>query len=148
MGKIYKLLLLISFAGTSVSAVPVVPTFSTGTLNSRQETKTVVTETITSVDYRSGYEYVVSGHNIEPIGTNVISPNALLNTPQTVDDITFTWTSVDITPANKPNWGIKTAGNAFSFTETLANPGLSNITPINRTTTTESLVESVSVFTQ
>ena len=148
MGKIYKLLLLISFAGTSVSAVPVVPTFSTGTLNSRQETKTVVTETITSVDYRSGYEYVVSGHNIAPIGTNVISPNALLNTPQTVDDITFTWTSVDITPANKPNWGIKTAGNAFSFTETLANPGLSNVTTINRTTTTESLVESVSVFTQ
>ena len=148
MGKIYKLLLLISFAGTSVSAVPVVPTFSTGTLNSRQETKTVVTETITSVDYRSGYEYVVSGHNIEPIGTNVISPNALLNTPQTVDDITFTWTSVDITPANKPDWGIKTAGNAFSFTETLANPGLSNVPSIKRTTTTESLVESVSVFTQ
>ena len=148
MGKIYKLLLLISFAGSSVSAVPVVPTFSTGTLNSRQETKTVVTETITSVDFRSGYEYVVSGHNIEPIGTNVISPNALLNTPQTVDDITFTWTSVDITPANKPDWGIKTAGNAFSFTETLANPGLSNVTTINRTTTTESLVESVSVFTQ
>jgi len=148
MSKIYKLLLLIFFAGTSVSAVPVVPTFSTGTLNSRQETKTVVTESITSVDYRSGYEYVVSGHNIEPIGTNVISPNALLNTPQTVDNITFTWTSVDITPANKPDWGIKTAGNAFSFTETLANPGLSNVTTINRTTTTESLVESVSVFTQ
>ena len=116
MHKIYKLLLLISFTGTSVSAVPVVPTFSTGTLNSRQETKTVVTETITSVDYRSGYEYVVSGHNIEPVGTNVISPKALLNTPQTVDNITFTWTSVDVTPANKPDWGIKTAGNAFSFT--------------------------------
>jgi len=148
MSKIYKLLLLISLAGTSVSAVPVVPTFSTGTLNSRQETKTVVTESITSVDYRSGYEYVVSGHNIEPIGTNTISPNALLNTPQTVDDITFTWTSVDITPANKPDWGIKTAGNAFSFTESLAQPGLSNVTTINRTTTTDSIVESVSVFTQ
>jgi len=146
--KIYKLLLLIPFAGTSVSAVPVVPTFSTGTLNSRQETKTVVTESITSVDYRSGYEYVVSGHNIEPIGTNTISPNALLNTPQTVDNITFAWTSVDITPANKPDWGIKTAGNAFSFTESLAQPGLSNVTTINRTTTTDSIVESVSVFTQ
>ena len=72
MSKIYKLLLLISITGTSVSAVPVVPTFSTGTLNSRQETKTVVAETITSVDYRSGYEYVVSGHNIEPIDTNTI----------------------------------------------------------------------------
>ena len=148
MSKIYKLLLLISFTGTSVSAVPVVPTFSTGTLNSRQETKTVVTESITSVDYRSGYEYVVSGHNIEPIGTNTISPNALLNTPQTVDNITFSWTSVDITPANKPDWGIKTAGNAFSFTESLAQPGLSNVTTINRTTTTDSIVESVSVFTQ
>ena len=148
MHKIYKLLLLISVAGTSVSAVPVVPTFSTGTLNSRQETKTVVTETITSVDHRSGYEYVVSGHNIEPLNTSTISPKAVLSTPQTIDNITFTWTSVDVTPANKPNWGIKTAGNAFSFTESLAQPGLQNVTTINRTTTTDSIVESVSVFTQ
>ena len=141
-------MLLISITGTSVSAVPVVPTFSTGTLNSRQETKTVVTETITSVDHRSGYEYVVSGHNIEPLNTNTISPKAVLSTPQTIDNITFTWTSVDVTPANKPNWGIKTAGNAFSFTESLAQPGLQNVTTINRTTTTDSIVESVSVFTQ
>ena len=148
MNKIYKLLLLISFAGTSVSAVPVVPTFSTGTLNSRQETKTVVNETITSVDYRSGYEYVVSGHNIEPLNTNTISPKAVLNPPQTVDNITFTWTSVDVTPANKPDWKMTNPGQAFSFTESLQNAGLSNITTINRTTTTESLVESVSVFTQ
>ena len=148
MSKIYKLLLLISITGTSVFAVPVVPTFSTGTLNSRQETKTVVTETITSVDHRSGYEYVVSGHNIEPLNTNTISPKAVLSTPQTIDNITFTWTSVDVTPANKPDWGIKTAGNAFSFTESLAQPGLQNVTTINRTTTTDSVVESVSVFTQ
>ena len=148
MYKIYKLLLLISITGTSVSAVPVVPTFSTGTLNSRQETKTVVTETITSVDHRSGYEYVVSGHNIEPLNTNTISPKAVLSTPQTIDNITFTWTSVDVTPANKPDWGIKTAGNAFSFTESLAQPGLQNVTTINRTTTTDSNLESVSVFTQ
>ena len=148
MHKIYKLLLLISVAGTSVSAVPVVPTFSTGTLNSRQETKTVVTETIPSVDHRSGYEYVVSGHNIEPLNTSTISPKAVLSTPQTIDNITFTWTSVDVTPANKPDWGIKTAGNAFSFTESLAQPGLQNVTTINRTTTTDSIVESVSVFTQ
>ena len=100
MSKIYKLLLLISITGTSVSAVPVVPTFSTGTLNSRQETKTVVTETITSVDHRSGYEYVVSGHNIEPLNTNTISPKAVLSTPQTIDNITFTWTSVDVTPVS------------------------------------------------
>ena len=148
MHKIYKLLLLISVTGTNASAVPVVPTFSTGTLNSRQETKIVVTETITSVDHRSGYEYVVSGHNIEPLNTNTISPKAVLSTPQTIDNITFTWTSVDVTPANKPNWGIKTAGNAFSFTESLAQPGLQNVTTINRTTTTDSVVESVSVFTQ
>ena len=147
MYKIYKLLLLISITGTSVSAVPVVPTFSTGTLNSRQETKTVVAETITSVDF-SGSQYVVSGHNIEPVNSNVISPKLIKNTPQTVDNINFTWTSVDVTPANKPDWGIKTAGNAFSFTESLAQPGLQNVTTINRTTTTDSIVESVSVFTQ
>ena len=99
MNKIYKLLLLISFTGNSVSAVPVVPTFSTGPLNSRQETKTVVAETITSVDF-SGSQYVVSGHNIEPVNSNVISPKLIKNTPQTVDNINFTWTSVDVTPAN------------------------------------------------
>ncbi len=148
MHKIYKLLLFISFAGASVSAVPVVPTFSTGTLNSRQETKTVVSETITSVDYQSGYQYVVTGHNIEPVNTKIISPKAVLNAPQTVDNITFTWTSIDVTAANKPDWKIKTAGNAFSFTETLSQPSLQNVTTINRTTTTESIVESVSVFTQ
>ena len=43
-------------------------------------------------------------------------------------------------------YDINTAGAAFSFTESLQNSGLSNITTINRTTTTESLVESVSVF--
>ena len=58
MSKIYKLLLLISITGTSVSAVPVVPTFSTGTLNSRQETKTVVAETITSVDISGSQNFV------------------------------------------------------------------------------------------
>ena len=147
MNKIHKLLLLISVAGTSVSAVPVVPTFSTGTLNSRQETKTVVAETITSVDF-SGSQYVVSGHNIEPVNSNVISPKLIKNTPQTVDNINFTWTSVDVTPANKPDWKITNPGQAFSFTESLQNSGLSNITTINRTTTTDSLVESVSVFTQ
>ena len=147
MNKIYKLLLLISFTGNSVSAVPVVPTFSTGTLNSRQETKTVVAETITSVDF-SGSQYVVSCHNIEPVNTNVISPKLIKNQPQTVDNINFTWTSVDVTPGNKPDWKITNTGQAFSFTESLQNSGLSNITTINRTTTTESLVESVSVFTQ
>ena len=140
MSKIYKLFLLISIAGSSVSAVPVVPSFSTGTLNSRQET-------ITSVDF-SGSQYVVSGHNIEPVNSNVISPKLIKNTPQTVDNINFTWTSVDVTPANKPDWKITNPGQAFSFTESLQNSGLSNITTINRTTTTESLVESVSVFTQ
>ena len=148
MHKIYKLLLFISLSATSVSAVPVVPTFSTGTLNSRQESKTVVSETITSVDF-SGSQYVVSGHNIEPVNnTNVISPRLIESTPQTIDTINFIWTSVDVTPENKPDWKITNPGQAFSFTESLQNSGLSNITTINRTTTTESLVESVSVFTQ
>ena len=57
-------LLLLSFGGTAVNAVPVVPNFQQGSMTSHTETESTVTETINSVDMRTGWEYTVSGVGI------------------------------------------------------------------------------------
>ena len=132
--------------GVKANANVVTPQFSSGTLNSRQEVKTVVVESISSVDYTSGYQYTVSGTGIEPVNGNMISPKATLLDAQTVDGVTFQWTGIDA--STKPDWKLTTPGGSFNFSESLLSPSLSNVTNINRTTTTESIVESVSVFLQ
>ena len=141
-----KFLLLFLVLGVKANANVVTPQFSSGTLNSRQEVKTVVVESISSVDYTSGYQYTVSGTGIEPVNGNMISPKATLLDAQTVDGVTFQWTGIDA--STKPDWKLTTPGGSFNFSESLLSPSLSNVTNINRTTTTESIVESVSVFLQ
>ena len=42
-------------------AVPVVPNFQQGSMTSHTETESTVTETINSIDYRTGWEYSVTG---------------------------------------------------------------------------------------
>ena len=138
---IFLLLLLIA---APAAAVPVVPNFQQGVLNSTTTTKTKVTEVINSYQYRTGYEYSVSGTNIEPSGP--IAPMGLTYTTNTVDGITSKWISVD--PATKPTWTIVNQGQAMQFVETLMGPGLVNHTIINRTTDVESLTETTSTFTQ
>ena len=132
--------------GVKANANVVTPSFSSGTLNSRQEVRTVVVESISSVDYTSGYQYTVSGTGIEPVNGDMISPKATLLDAQTVDGVTFQWTGIDA--STKPDWKLTTPGGSFNFSESLLSPSLSNVTNINRTTTTESIVESVSVFLQ
>jgi len=44
-----------------VQAMPVVPNFRTGTMTSRTESTTQVTESIRSVDFATGYTYSASG---------------------------------------------------------------------------------------
>ena len=138
---IFLLLLLIA---VPAKAVPVVPNFQQGVLSSSTTTKTKVTEVINSYQYRTGYEYSVSGTNIEPSGP--IAPMGLTHTANTVDGITSKWTSVD--PATKPTWTIVNEGQAMQYVETLSVPGLVNHTIINRTTDIESLTETTSTFTQ
>ena len=137
------LLLLLLITAPAV-AVPVVPNFQQGVLNSTTTTKTKVTEVINSFQFRTGYEYSVSGTNIEPNGP--IAPMGLTHTTNAVDGITSKWTSVD--PATKPTWAIVNEGQAMQFVETLSGPGLVNHTIINRTTDVESLTETTSTFTQ
>ena len=136
-------LLLLLVAGPA-AAVPVVPNFNQGVLSSTTTTKTKVTEVINSYEYRTGYEYSVSGTNIKPSGP--IAPMKLTQTTNTMDGVTSKWTSLDAT--SKPTWAIVNQGEAMQFVETLMGPGLVNHTLINRDTDIESITETTSTFTQ
>ena len=138
------MLLLLLLIAVPAAAVPVVPNFNQGTLSSVTTTKTKVTEVINSYEYRTGYEYTVSGTNIEPSGP--VAPMSLTHTTNTLDGVTSKWTSVD--PASKPTWTIVNQGEAFQMVETLMGPGLVNHTLINRDTDIESITETTSTFTQ
>ena len=138
-----RLLLLLLLSSPAV-AVPVVPNFNQGVLNSTTTTKTKVTEVINSYEYRTGWEYSASGTNIKTDGA--IAPMGLTTTSNTIDGITSKWTSVDA--ATKPTWTIVNQGEAFQFVETLQGPGLVNHTIINRDTDIESVTETTSTFTQ
>lgn len=138
------ILLLLLLVAAPAAAVPVVPNFSQGVLSSSTTTKTKVTEVINSYEYRTGYEYSVSGTNIQSSGP--IAPMDLTTTSNTIQGITSRWTSLDAT--KKPAWTIVNQGAAFSMVETLQGPGLVNHTLINRDTDIESITETTSTFTQ
>ena len=126
-------------------AVPVVPNFTQGSMTSHTETTSTVTETINSMDYNTGYQYVVTGTNIQHDG-NTITPTSTSGGTNTIEGVTSTWTGLNLN--NKPNFTMTTPGAAFQFTESYNGPGLSNQTIIQRTTTIESVTDTTSVFTQ
>lgn len=132
-------------ATAAAVAIPVVPNFQQGVLSSTTRTKTKVTEVINSYEYRTGYEYTVTGTNIAPVG-GAIAPASLTSTINTLNGVSSRWTGLD--PANKPVWNIVKQSKAFQFTETLQGPGLTNHTLINRDTDVESLTETTSTFSQ
>lgn len=124
----------------------IVPNFVQGNMSSTTTTQSTLTESITSKDYKTGYEYTVTGTGIEHNGGSM-SPDATTITG-TVGGHSYTWTGADMT--TKPNWTLTnpTSGNAFQFTETYSGPGLQNVTTINRTIETESVTTTTSVFSQ
>ena len=124
-------------------AVPVVPNFTQGSMTSTTETTSTVTETINSMQYDTGYQYVITGTNIEHDG-NSISPPSTTGNSNTLNGVTSTWTDLDLN--NKPNFTITTPGTAFQFTESFSGPGLKNHTVINRTTEIQSVTTTTSVF--
>ena len=124
-------------------AVPVVPNFTQGSMTSTTETTSTVTETINSMQYDTGYQYVITGTNIEHDG-NSISPPSTTGNSNTLNGVTSTWTDLDLN--NKPNFTIATPGAAFQFTENFSGPGLKNHTVINRTTEIQSVTTTTSVF--
>ena len=137
-------MLLLSSAGAA-RAVPVVPNFTQGSMTSHTETTSTVTETINSMDYNTGYQYVVTGTNIETDSGNLV-PSGTNNTSVTLNGVTSSWTGLDM--SNKPSFEMTTPGAAFQFTESYQGPGLSNHTIIQRVTTVNSVTDTTSTFTQ
>ena len=146
MKRLLTVLLLLSGAGAA-RAVPVVPNFTQGSMTSHTETTSTVTETINSMDYNTGYQYVVTGTNVEASGnltpTGTGSTN---NTAVTLNGVTSQWTGLNLD--QRPNFTMETPGAAFQFTESYQGPGLSNHTIIQRTTTINSVTDTTSTFTQ
>ena len=124
-------------------SVPVVPNFTQGSMTSTTETTSTVTETINSMSYDTGYQYVITGTNIEHDGNTISSPSTTGNS-NTLNGVTSTWTGLDLN--NKPNFTITNPGGAFQFTESYSGPGLSNHTIIQRETTIQSVTNTTSVF--
>ena len=131
----------------SVGAVPVVPNFTQGSMTSHTETTSTVTETINSMDYNTGWQYVVTGTNVETDGNLTPTGAGSINATQvTLDGVTSTWNGLNL--ENRPDFTIVTPGAAFQFTESYQGPGLSNHTIIQRTTTINSVTDTTSTFTQ
>ena len=124
-------------------SVPVVPNFTQGSMTSNTETTSTVTETINSMNYNTGYEYVITGTNMQHDGASISPPNTTGNS-NTLNGVTSTWTGLDLN--NKPNFTLTTPGADFQFVESYQGPGLSNHTIIQRTTEIQSVTTTTSTF--
>ena len=157
MKRLIPLFLLLS-CGTAARAVPVVPNFTQGSMTTHTETNSTVTETINSIDYRTGWEYSVTGvgidNNGQPIHPNVNSSSVTI-TPSTGSSgatdgatgvLTSSCDSLDMDSAG--SYTIAEDGGAFQFTQSYQGPGMPNQTIIQRTTVIESVTDTTSVFTQ
>ena len=106
MKRLLTVLILLSSAGAA-RAVPVVPNFTQGSMTSSTTTTSTVTETINSMDYNTGWQYVVTGTNVEAIGN--LSPTgsgSVNNTSVTLDGVTSTWNGLNLN--DRPGMTIKT----------------------------------------
>ena len=155
MKRLITILVLLGSAGAA-RAVPVVPNFQQGSMTSHTETESTVTETINSIDYRTGWEYSVTGVGVDNNGA-ALNPNVSTSTVQVSpsvgtgeDAVTGTVTSsfdaLDMSAQN--NFTIHEPGAAFQFTQTYSGPGMTNQTVIQRVTTIQSVTDTTSTFTQ
>ena len=126
-------------------AVPVVPQFRSGSSQTSSTSESIINESITSHQYRTGYSYSASGHNIKS-ETGYINPTPTTTNEQTVGGVNFNWTSPNLEAI--PRWSINTDGAAFSLQETLITPGLDTVTTITRTINTSTTTETTTTFGQ
>ena len=128
----------------TVTAVPVIPNFTQGAMTSTTETTSTITETINSMNYDTGYQYIITGTNVQMDGTS-ISPTANITTENTIEGVTSTWIGLDLN--TKPNFTLSTNGvGSFQFTESYSGPGLKTQTIIQRTTEIQSVTNTTSQF--
>ena len=154
MKTLITILLLLTGSGTA-KAVPVVPNFTQGSMTSVTETSSKVTETINSVDYRTGWEYSVTGvgisNNGEALNPSVNTSTVTVNpsadgTGEVTGAVTSSFDSLDL--SQQGQFTISTPGDAFQFTQSYSGPGLTNQTIIQRLTEVESVTSTTSTFTQ
>ena len=157
MKRLIPLLLLLG-CGTAARAVPVVPNFQQGSMTSHTETESTVTETINSIDYRTGWEYTVTGTGVENNGaalnpgvnqTTVSIAPATASTGATdgvTGAMTSSFDSLDL--SNAGTFTISDPGGSFQFSQTYSGPGMTNQTIIQRVTTVQSVTDVTSTFTQ
>ena len=125
--------------------MPVVPQFRSGSSTTSSTSESIINETITSHQYRTGYSYAASGHNIQS-ETGYINPTATTLSEQTVGGVNFSWTSPNLDAV--PRWKITNGGAAFSLQETLITPGLDTVTTITRTINSSTTTETTTTFGQ
>ena len=115
-----KLLLLLLLAWAPAAHAQMTPSFTRGTMTSRTESTTTISEIYEIVEYSTGSSYTMSGTNIQ-------------------------WTGQ---PAPGANYSQLIPGASTQFSETLLGPGVSTETSFTRETIVESATDSISVFTQ
>ena len=149
-----SLLLMCSSLGTVANAVPVVPNFTQGSMQTQTTTQSQVTEIINSVDYRTGWEYTVTGVGVDNNGdalnpTPTMTTNAVTAAVGTGPDdaiglLDSSFDSLDMTTAGE--FTITNPGAGFQFTQSYNGPGLSNQTIIKRVTQIDSVTNTTSIF--
>ena len=155
MKRLITILVLLGSAGAA-RAVPVVPNFQQGSMTSHTETESTVTETINSIDYRTGWEYSVTGVGVDNNGA-AINPNVSTSTVQVSSGIegeegavtgtvTSSFDALNMSAQN--NFTLHEPGEAFQFTQSYSGPGMTNQTTIQRVTQIKSVTDTTSTFTQ
>ena len=163
MKRLITILVLLLGSTGGARAVPVVPNFQQGSMTSHTETESTVTETINSIDYRTGWEYSVSGTGIDNNGAplNPTTATSTVTVTPTVGSgdniltgedaaaaavVTSSFDALDFSASN--NFTIHEPGGAFQFTQTYSGPGMTNQTIIQRVTSIQSVTDTTSTFTQ
>ena len=154
-GLITTILVLLGSAGAA-RAVPVVPNFQQGSMTSHPQTESTVTETINSIDYRTGWEYSVTGVGVDNNGaalnpqtsTSTVTVNSGVGGEEgaVTGTVTSSFDALDMSAQN--NFTLHEPGAAFQFTQTYSGPGMTNQTVIQRLTEIKTITDTTSTFTQ
>ena len=155
MKRLITILVLLGSAGAA-RAVPVVPNFQQGSMTSHTETESTVTETINSIDYRTGWEYSVTGVGVDNNGaainpqtsTSTVTVNSGIEGEEgaITGTVTSSFDSLNLSAQN--DFTLHEAGAAFQFTQSYQGPGMTNQTVIQRVTAIKSVTDTTSTFTQ
>jgi len=156
MKRLITIVVLLLGSAGAARAVPVVPNFQQGSMTSHTETESTVTETINSIDYRTGWEYSVTGVGIDNNGealnpptstsTVTITPGVGTGEGAITGSVTSSFDALDMSAQN--NFTLHEPGGAFQFTQSYQGPGMTNQTLIQRVTQIQSVTDTTSTFTQ